>query len=307
MSEFSIVSSERYIEPVEETVHYSLASCSMSSEPLPSGKRDRVVICCSALDVPAVVRPVSFYEANRVHMISGEDTEDAMGPIYSEFREEIRSQIERGGYAEVCDHITDVRDYRRVMRTLLTIVRDETERTNGRADIFVNISSGTPEYSAAAMLICMQNRDLTAFTVRTEGYSMSPEEVKDILYADGRPAGTSVSVSDPIAVSTCGPDVQDSELVTCLGVMKEIRKTKRTALYEDIINGLISEGAWRYVPDSRRGRSDDLQKARMHLKRHFLEPMVRKGWLRQDPLNKNRYHITDEGENVIAIYYGLEK
>ena len=319
MRDFSIVETEKDLEEIldkRETVsldkvnkRYALAPspCMACEAPDMSGRKDRVMISCAAFDVPAVVRPIAFYETRRVHLLSGTDETDERNHILTEFRDEIISQINDDGYARVEEYRTDVHNYKKIMRTLLTIVRDEMDETNGKVEIFVNISSGTPEYSAAAMLICMQNRLLTPFTVRTREYSIKPDDLKKMLYKKGKPLGQTSEIYDPVAISTCNPDIQDSELVTCLGVMKELSETKKTAVYEDIINSLISEGAWRYVPDSKRGRSDDLQKARMHLKRHFLEPMERKGWLRQDSLNKKRYYITDEGDNIIEIYYGLEK
>lgn len=44
------------------------------------------------------------------------------------------------------------------------------------------------------------------------------------------------------------------------------------------------------------------QKESVYFKRTFIEPMVEKGWLVEDPGRKNKYLLTDDGEAILEIY-----
>ena len=204
------------------------------------------------------------------------------------------------------EHDAKVYDYHVMMRTMLEILDYEAKRTEGIVDIYVNISAGSTEYSAAAMLVCMQNRYLTAFTVRTDDYMLSYENVKKFLYKDGRPVGFSQTVEEPRMVVTFDPDKKDADLVACLGVLKEIKKRKRNIHFLDVINELKVIGAWNYEPKKKSYKTDDLQNERMHLKRAYLIPMEEKGWIVESDLMKGRWDITPEGEAIIEVYHGLE-
>lgn len=280
---------------------------SMAPPKIRSGRKDRIVIACIKFDVPIVVEPAIFYEADRIHLIHySKNHRGSGGHMYQEFYKEAVEQIENRAHAEVVEHDANVYDYHVMMRTLLEIISYERKRTGGIMDVYVNISSGSTEYSAAAMLICMQNKGLTAFTVRTKEYMLDNDSVKKLLYRDGKPVGFSSSVEDPEMVVTFDPDRQDSELVACLGILKEIKSRKRNIYFEDIINGLKIEGIWNYIPDSKRGRTTPEQKERMYFKRTYLEPMMKKGWVVENDVVKDRWEITPEGEAIIDIYYDID-
>ncbi len=299
MPEFSIVESERYIIAQESR----LRCCLSMSEPAPSGRRERVLIACVLDDVPMVVEPALFYKAEVLHLLHpADDPEDAMGPVHQEMYDEVRSRLD--GDAEIIDHEVPAHDYKALLRILLTIVREEAQEDS---EVYVNISSGTPEYAAAAMLVCMQNRGFTAFTVRTKEYSVTPGEFRELAYEDGKPVGYSREVFDPVKVVTFDPAKQDSDLITCLGVFADLRKTKKRVYFEEIIDRLREEGVWTYVPDSRRRKTDALQKTRMQFVRSYITPLVKKGWIKEDEISKRVYHITPEGDAIINVYYGIDK
>jgi hypothetical protein len=281
--------------------------CSMAAPAIPSGKKVRVVITCIMLDVPMAVEPTVYYEADRVHLIhSSKNHRGGTGHIYCRFFEEARAQIEERAQADIVEHDANVYDFHAMMRCILEILNEERKGTGGAMDVYVNISSGSTEYSAAAMLVCMQYRDLTAFTVRTDRYMLSAEDVNTLLYKDGRPVGFSASVEDPKMVVTFDPDKKDADLVACLGVLKDIKSRKREIYFMDVINELKIIGAWNYEPKKKRYKTDDLQNERMHLKRAYLEPMIKKGWVKENDLSRDRWDITPDGEAIIEVYHGLE-
>jgi len=281
---------------------------SMASPGIPSGRKDRIVIACVMLDVPMAVEPVIHYEADRVHLIHyAKNHRETGGEMYKEFYDEAKNQIESRTRAEVIEHNASVYSYHTMMRTLLEILNYEAKRTDGFMDIYVNISSGSTEYSAAAMLICMQYKDLTAFTVRTKEYMLSNEDVNRLLYKDERPVGFSASVETPQAVVTFDPEKKDADLVACLGVLKDIKMTKKRDIrFEEIINELKVIGAWNYEPRKKNYKTEDIQNERMYLKRNYITPMLEKGWIVESPVVKGRWEVTKQGEAIIEIYRGLE-
>ncbi len=201
-------------------------------------------------------------------------------------------------------HAVPLNDYKAVLRTLLTIIKGEDPDCS---EFYVNISSGTPEYAAAAMLVSMQNRGFTAFTVKTKEYTQSPEEYRGSVFRDGRPQGVSSEVSEPVRVVTFDPSKQDADLITCLGIFSELRKVHARVMFEEIIDRLKVEGVWTYVPDVRKRKTDVIQKNRVQFRRQFIDPMVRKGWIVEDEDYKRIYHITAEGNAIIDVYYGIGK
>ena len=295
---------------VEESRCMNEDTDSCASMPAPrirSGRKERIVIECVMMDVPLVVEPALYYEADTVHLIHySKNHTGKVGNTYKKFFAEAKKQICARSKAAVIDHDANVYDFPIMMRTVLEIVCEERKRTGGIMDIYVNISAGTTEYSAAAMLVCMQNKSLTAFTVRTSEYMIQNEDIERLLYKDGRPIGFSASVEEPEMIVTFDPDKQDAQLVACLGVLKETKARKRNVYFIDLINGLKIIGAWDYEPDRKRSKTDDEQKEIMYLKRAYMEPMVKKGWVVKNELVKGRWDITPEGEAIIEIYHGLE-
>jgi len=300
MPKYTIMESE---EPeADEPVH-----ASMSPPGIRSGRKERIVIECVMMDVAMVVEPALYYEADTVHLIHySKNHRDNISTTYGKFFDEAKKQISERLKTDIVEHDANVYDFRAMMRTLLEIVSSERRRTGGIMDVYVNISAGTTEYSAAAMLVCMQNRSLTAFTLRTSEYTIQNEDIERLLYRDGKPVGFSTAVEEPEMIVTFDPERQDAQLVACLGVLKEEQSRKRNVYAADVINGLKILGAWNYEPDRRRGRTDDEQKELMYLKRAYLEPMAKKGWVVKNELVKGRWDITPEGEAIIDVYHGLE-
>jgi len=299
MREIVIVPSEKYADP--DRVLCCCAPPANHCMVPDSGRRERTVIACLSLGVPEVVEPAVFYGAETLHLLV-DDTDNGLSDIYKEFLEETRRQLKErlpGTYVSL--HEMDTSDYHRVLRELLTIARGLDED-----DVYVNISSGTPEYSAAAMLLCMQNSSFTAFTVRAKPSSLDPGSVRELMYCDGRPVGLMREVGTPRRVATFDPERQDTELVEAMAVIAECYQDRSYVTYDDIIEGLMVKGIWRYVPDTRRGRTDDSQKRRMFFRRTYIDPMVEKGWLVLDPYARRRFIVTAKGQAVIDVYHGLD-
>lgn len=298
MSDFYIVSDKKLMNTEREEV---MRCCEQSFMPV-SGKKDRVLISCLTFGVPVVVDPAVYYGAERIHILHYIHSDDDEYKVYQEFYDEACKQLKNKlPKVEIVEHNISITEYRLVLRELLRIVRSEDRFT----DIYVNISAGTSEYSAAAMLVCMQYSNLTAFTVRSKEYALKDKDIKRLLYKDGRPVGLRLQVHDPVMITTFDPEKQDMDLIAAMVVIRDIWKSKNYATYEEMIDGLIEAGVWKYNPNRKRTKTDDLQKKRQHFKRNYLDPMMEKGWLAEDPIVKRRYRVTDKGQAVIDVYYEL--
>ena len=305
MSEFYIVPTENEMADLDSPVLMDLCAGPSART---SGRKERVVIACVTLGVPVVVDPAVYYHAERIHLLHRiRGPEDPQYTVYGEFYDETCRRLrERLPGIDIVEHDMDITDYTGVLRELLRIVRDEEGSCGEFCDMYVNVSSGTPEYSAAAMLVCMQYSGLTAFSVRPREYALKDDSIRELLYRDGRPVGLALQVCEPEMIATFDPERQDMDLVTAMAVINEIWKNKNYATYEEMIGGLVEAGVWRYSPDGRRTKTPDSQKRLMYFRRTYLDPMKEKGWLVEDPVVKKRYKVTEKGQAVIDVYYRLE-
>jgi predicted transcriptional regulator len=270
-----------------------------------SGKKERVVLCCLTTEVMKVVEPVRFYEATRTHIIAyrskGED--DRMGRFFGSFLKEACSRIEWMGRTELMVDYTDTTNQQDVLRTILQIITEERNRCGDFVDIYVNVSSGTPEFVASAIMVSMQQPDIVAFSVGTTNWNDNIEKALEPLSVDGKPTGRAIEVSDPVMVMTFGSETPDDKLVDCLAIFGEPDSRSNNQSFRMIIDRLKEEGIWDYTPEIKKTRTDEFQKERMYLKRNYIEPLVRRGWLVEDQKKRNKYLPTEMGEAVIKVYY----
>ena len=261
-----------------------------------SGKRPRMVISCINLDVNSVIEPARFYEANYICVFVNNDKFDALLAVRQRIAD---AAMDRLGDIPVSVVPVDIHDCYDIMKKLWSAV---TPKDDGYTEFFVNLSSGTAEFAVAGISVCRRIDRATAFTVKTERYSVEPGEVSEILFKEGRTEGYSAKIYDPIKVIMVDIDKGKSDLVTCLGIMNEMDSGERTLSYGDVIEKLKDAGAWDYFPNRKRSKTDDAQKERMFFRRNFLNPMLELGWISEDRVMKNKFSITQEGLVVLDIY-----
>lgn len=269
-----------------------------------TGKKDRVMICCLTTEVMKVVEPIKFYDVTRVYIISYPNSEedDPSAEFYNSFLKEACRRIESDGKAEVRIKYANILDYQEMLRTVIYITAEETNNHGDFVDIYVNISSGTPEYIAGAMLAAMQNEKLIAFSVRTKSRSMSYGEARAAYTVNGSLVGRSSEVYDPTMIMTFGSEMPDEKLVACLGILKVLNENHRYPSFNEVIDVLKEENIWDYTPETKKTRTDDQQKERMYYRRNFIDRMVENGWIVEDHIKRNKYVLTKKGEAVITVY-----
>jgi len=268
-----------------------------------SGKRETVVICCLTTEVIKVVEPVMFYEASRVHVITYPNSggEDDAARFYSAFLKEACNRITESGKTAVLVDEANIMDYQEMLRTIIHIIEDE-RAANDSVSIYVNISSGTPEYIAGAMLASMQYEDTIAFSVRTKRRSMDYDVALESYSKDGKPVGNTSEVYDPTMVMTFGPEKPPDRLVACLEIIKRQDMDGILMNFNDIIDTMKDVGIWDYVAEAKKTRTDDAQKERMFLRRNYITPMLDRGWVVENHRKRNRFTLTDKGLSIVDVY-----
>jgi hypothetical protein len=261
-----------------------------------SGKRTTVMIACTTNETVRVSDPAVYYETDVLHLIYHRGT-DARAALYDSLVDEIRRRISERRDTEIVLHDETVYRYNVMLRTVNDIIRSIRDEYGEFADIFVNISSGTPEYIAAAMCACMMNRGAVPFTVSVKEHTIPPEEYMRMTSVDGRIVGDAKSVNTPKMVETFAIDRPDEDLVRYLSFFS--RLGDRPCTPSTLVDLLSSAEVWIYTPSrtSNPGRNS----AWVACKRAVIDPLVAKGWLRPGR-TKNRWQVTPTGRMVLDVF-----
>lgn len=261
-----------------------------------SGKRTTVMIACTTNETVRVSDPAVYYETDVLHLIYHRGT-DARAALYDSLVDEIKRRISERRDTEIVLHDETVYRYNVMLRTVNDIIRSVRDEYGEFADIFVNISSGTPEYIAAAMCACMMNQGAVPFTVSVKEHTIPPEEYMRMTSVDGRIVGDAKSVNTPKMVETFAIDRPDEDLVRYLSFFS--RLGDRPCTPSTLVDLLSSAEVWIYTPSrtSNPGRNS----AWVACKRAVIDPLVAKGWLRPGR-TKNRWQVTPTGRMVLDVF-----
>lgn len=271
-----------------------------------SGKRDTVVIACVTFEVDKIVSPVVHYEAARVHLLNTSNGSD----VYSEFYDEVCERIrETSPKTSIVHHRSEydpergyvgftVFDFQSVMNEVLCIIETERRGSKDPPQIFMNISAGTSEYSAASLMASMMHYDIVKpFTVSTAEYAVSEERIRDIYYRDGRPVGQTVRCRTPHSIMSYPLERPNEERVLALTILKEqielgdtcaatmMRRLRDAGLFDDYVTKYNDK------PE---------QKDVMRYQRNFVDLWIRDGWI--EKVSKRKTRITEEGESIIKVF-----
>jgi hypothetical protein len=257
----------------------------------------KVVVSCVVFETYKIVQPIEHLKgAGKVyliHWISKRNPEG--GSIYRDFYsrnvEMLSKVIDPTSIIEV---IAEVYDFKKMLATILSILREERARGN---EVFINISSGTSEYAAVATIASMMVPGVRPFSVRTREWQISGEErIREIYYEDGVPVGQSRSVYDPEDLPIFHISMPEQRLVEGLRILDSKIKAKKSTSYASVIGDLRRTGLWREDAGERVTQSD-----KMYYLRNFLEPWIANGWVERT--GKRGLAITDVGRHVAEIFY----
>lgn len=264
-----------------------------------TGRRTRVMIACVTFETAKVAEPVRFYQCDKVHILHYTKEDAPRKNVYREFYDETCRLIREnnGDSIVIEEHNGSLSNFQRVLSSVLSII--EGEQAIGPCDIFVNISAGSPEYSAAAAVASMMSENVIPFSVNSKEYSISSEDdIRRAYYIDDRPVGLTVSTYDPRVMSKYTIDKPPEHLVRGLRILNDLNENKAKSKSSNIVPLLKERGLWyRDETDSDKKQSDAV-----NFHRDFVSKWVDRGWVMKDGLRK-RYVLTDEGRNIISTFY----
>lgn len=258
-----------------------------------SGRRESVMIFCASAVKDLYLAPVEHYGPDLVHVFvsdRGDNVSALEREVYGNCKKEI-------GCKKLVEHPIDTRDYEGILASIIEIKKELSGTYGEDLDIFINISSGTPEFSAAAMFAAMLPEPAIAFRVDTES-DLSKEELEDIA---GRISG-SVRVSEPARVTGLKNDDPEEEMIIFLSIVRELLRETRYPKFRTMIELLKDDDAWSYDPSrkSGRGRTSLEDREERYLKRHYIEPALKNGWL--EKLEGRRIGLTEQGMAYLSVY-----
>lgn len=265
-----------------------------------SGKKTATVIACTTFETIKVSDPIIFYEADRAHIIYMSKNGDDRREFYEGLVEEIKNQILSRRDVEIFTHNSVVYRYSDMLRKVNDIIKSEREQFGKFVDIYVNISSGSSEYAAAAMCACMMNPDTIPFTVRVKDHNISLDKYRELI-EDGFPFGDARTVYSPKMVETFSIDPPQEDMVRYLAFFALIEDKPHTNI--SIIRMMDEANVWKY--DSKE-ETKSKQSVSNAFRRNVVEPLVEKGWLVKGR-TKNSWEITTSGKVILDIFCDEEE
>lgn len=273
-----------------------------------SSRKYRIIVSCVTFETTKVVQPIKHYGANKTHLIYYvKDESNPAYSVYSEFLQEVKRQlIEDVGLDDdaIIVHCLPVYSFKHMMREVYRILRDESEHYGDEAEILVNVSSGTSEYTAAATIASMMVPGVMPFTVSTREFLIPTEMIRDIYYEQGRPVGMSKTVYSPTALQKYPMEPPPEDLVKGLKVFHDRALGGLPISHVWMIRALIEEGVWRdggeaQIPDGGMKKISVSQSMKMYYIRHYLNKWCERGWMEKD---ETRHRLTDAGRNIIEMF-----
>ncbi len=293
-------------------------------------KNEKVMIACVTDEVTMVTQPLKYYNIERVHLISFvKPVKDQKNKpmvyrtkFYEDVRDTVMSNIEKMGI-ELVPH-TEMRTYNfeEMMQTVYSIITDEQ---NKGAIVYVNLSSGTKEFSAAAAIASMMHRDVNIFTVggKAEALTMTKyETMMESIKHDGEIVGKFYDYHDPYEVTSFSLTPPPMRLLRALKVFSDIDMSKRsnTAVIEE----LVRQGLWKSPGEgkdrfegtsiaiklaSNGKRITDPQykilqrKEAVQYQRNFIDKWKEYGWIYKDPdTTGTKYDLTTDGMMNLKVF-----
>ena len=260
-----------------------------------SGKRITTVISCTTVETVRVSDPALFYEADRLHIIYMSEDDSDKQQFYSALVDEIEKNVRGRRDIEVIRHNDTVYRFNTMLHLVNEIIKSEKEEFGGFVDIYVNISSGSSEYAAAAMCACMMNRGCTPFTVAAKDRTIPFEKYRELISRDGHPIGNTSSVHEPKMVKTFNIEPPDEDLVRYLIFFDSLGGRPYTRA--SIMRLLESNGIWKYESSKKDPKKNS---ATMKYRRDVLMPLLDNGWIINVP--KNRWIVTPAGRAILDIF-----
>lgn len=281
-----------------------------------SGRRPKIMIACVTFETVKVADPVDFYEANKVYLIHYTSPNH---PIYMEFYDQTVNLIRQrcGERVQIVEKEEKVWIFTEMLRTIVSIIDAENAENDGECDIFVNISAGSPEYSAAATIASMMYENTTPFSTSVSKYTVGTDE--DIRRCYFRrtedmegvvteiPVGLATEIKEPVKIPHYHIKKPPEGLVRGLRIYSRLSVSNgrpRRVTAPEVIRELKAIGLWNHEVDPRDEKKVKNEKSSnaVYFHREFIERWLKHKWITQDSSGK-KYVLTDEGRRIIDTFY----
>ena len=273
---------------------------------LPSGRKKRIMVACVTFETSKVVEPALYYEINKAHIIHYvKDPDSESGKIYDSFRRRVceRLESESPREVEIVEHNERVSDFSVMLRTVLSIIQMENSGEE-RCEIYVNISSGSPEYAAAATVASMMVPGTIPFSVNTKEYTVSTDRIRDVYFVDDQPVGMTKTTYPPRTMPIYAINIPEEHLVRGLRILGHRNEAKLSVTSGRMVEALKEAGLWYRdtESDDPDRKANQRQTEAVYYQRDFISKWLKNGWIVKDDL-RNRYVLTESGTTVIGTFY----
>jgi hypothetical protein len=258
-----------------------------------SGRRESVMLLCISPVSKLYLEPIDHYEPDLIHVFIG-NGDDSISSLARGIYESSKKDIPCD---RIVEHQVDDSDYNEVLGGIIDVIGDLHEAYGKDLDVFINISSGTPEFSAAGMFASMLPLSAIAFRVDAE-CDMAAEDLSRIIVS----LNESVKVSEPERVTGLKNDRPDDEMIVFLRIVDDLLNGSRYPKYRTIIDRLKDADAWSYDPERKSGygRTSLEEKEERYLKRHYIAIALENGWLERP--SDRTMRLTDSGKAYISVF-----
>lgn len=270
-----------------------------------SGRKKRIMIACVTFETAKVTEPIDYYEINKAHIIHYSKTPKDTESIYASFYYRVVELIgEISPKIDIVEHNEKVYMFSDMLRTVLEIIQTE-KNDNPDCDIYVNISSGTPEYAAASAIASMMMEGTIPFSVNSAEYTVSGDRIKDVYFIDGKPVGLTKKAKEPMILPYYDIEKPEEHLVRGLKVMNDRIEKKLPITSGPMIAELKEKNIWyRDITDDPNNKTNRRQTEAVYYQRDFIGKWVKSEWIRKDEL-RGKYVLTDKGKDVVNTFYTI--
>jgi len=273
------------------------------------GRKGRVMIACVTFETIKIVDPIRFYAATKVHLISYiRDSNSERSRPYKEF------------YSQVCEMISDidpniqvvqhpdnsVSKFDLMLRTVLNIIEVEKSQ-DPKAEIYINTSAGSSEYTSAATIAAMMNPGTIPFSVNTRDYTIDLDGVRKAYYDNGVPVGLSKTVFDPRELPMYPIRMPDKKLVLALRVLDKLNREcpSKKISSSQMVDRLKRLDIWYRGTGEKTEKTSAKQNEAVYYHRDFVTKWEQEGWIEKDEY-LDRNELTDKGRKIIETFHTLE-
>jgi hypothetical protein len=312
----------------------------------PPGKPiERIVISCVTFDTVKVTDPIIYYDATKAYLIRYNKDGDRYEEVFSRVKDILKERFnttvlkydvdrdvyeadpvdkkrngERTDAGKIIKELTIVEvnkpvyRFKTMLETVFSIIDNERKDSKDRENIiYVNISAGTSEYSAAALIASMMFDDVKVFSVPTKEFMVDGAGMH-YHDEDGKFVGLAKAVEDPSPINEFSIPKPDKRTVLSLKVYVNEKFPSATRMIDALKSYTCVEGGktlnlwdWDTVEDSEKGlhhKERKLSNEKMKFQRQFIDRWMNDGLIRR--VGRGDYKLEPHGKFAIDTYYTNE-